>query len=340
MKGNGENTYSLNYLCHFLKITVFSLSHFKQLTMASRLSKFAKSIDPRRLFSYSVDDHKSVDSVDNSADDSKSVDSIDNLSEMATRGRVNMNGATPSASSGPSTSSGVSSRTSTRGRGSINGATPSASSGPSTSSGVSSQTPSASSESNNLSSDDRMNSCSFGDDEGGEFLSTDMPPLPAVINTTAFAELQARFDAMKRGRDEMRSHLLQIAEDRKLCEGHSTVRINGRRPQYVGEDASNYIALMPKVDEFFVNEKLLEINWNLFSPEAKDSICGRVMGDMTVPFEYGAESYWNDVIVPMFLCKFRNLKTNYMAVVKREYLGECGDVVVVYSFMCADCALL
>ena len=178
--------------------------------MAFGLSRFAKRVDPLRLFTNYNSDHDSVNSDSN-------------MSTRATRGGRRTGSETPSTSSRSD------------GRSSSITETPSTSS---RSDGRSSSGDGVSAPATNGS-----NISSIGDEAGFDRFDTasaddgaaTMPTLPPVLDAAAFTDLQMKYDEMRRGRDEMRNRLLQMAEDRKMSDKHSTICINGRRPQYVGE---------------------------------------------------------------------------------------------------------
>ena len=69
---------------------------------------------------------------------------------------------------------------------------------------------------------------------------------------------------------------------------------------------------MPIVDVIFHGEKVLGHGWWKYDDGSDEGTWrSRVMSRIKVPYGWTPEDYYEGLIVPQFLVKWRNLKTNF-----------------------------
>lgn len=103
-------------------------------------------------------------------------------------------------------------------------------------------------------------------------------------------------------------------EDKSV--NQSVIRIWGKRPMIDGQDRSNYGLIIPRIKKYFMMEKWLPKNWNVYSTVG-NCFCVRIMKDITVPFGYSREGYYEKRVTSVVLVKWKNMKTNFVTEVRK-----------------------
>ena len=160
-------------------------------------------------------------------------------------------------------------------------------------------------------------------------------PATSVVRTSAATERTAgqrdeffeatwkERDELLRHREEMKKRFAQSLEVDSSYDGN-TVRMGGRRPNYQGQDSANHTRVLQLATFIFSNIKMLPEGWHIYSKET-NSISDRIMKcGVTVPYEFGDEFYFNNVLRKMFINKYRSLKANFTSVCRDLYWSKFG----------------
>ena len=153
---------------------------------------------------------------------------------------------------------------------------------------------------------------------------------PEASDLSSMTELSTlmreKEDALRKVRhlEEQLAH--HNASSGRMNKGNSTIRTWGKKPVLEGQDRANYAMFMPVVMDLFHGDKLLPPKWYQYN-SIPGSMCSRTVSKVVVPFGYSKKDYYERVMVPQIIMKWRNAKTNFHAGVRswvdREFVCAC-----------------
>lgn len=155
--------------------------------------------------------------------------------------------------------------------------------------------------------------------DSGDLRTPSVDTQTSDVTPPDYEEMKRELQELRRVREEMRLRNMAEAEVRK---SGNTVRAGGKRPDYGGVDAVNYTKVNQKAADWFEKVKFVGPDLGTYTKDER-SLCQRILKGLHIPYEFDEKSYYLNKLSKMFLMKMRTTKTNFTAVTRESFFGEC-----------------